>query len=207
MDDLSDISHLKNEYFVLRHGESEANAAGLISSNLERGVRTHGLTPKGASQVTSSVNEAKRKGWLNNKTMIFSSDFKRAAETADIARQILNARPIKFERALRERDLGMFDSKKGLPYTQIWPRTDEEANYHKVKDVEGPQQILSRLARLINKLEEKYTTERLLLVTHGDIIQVLQAAFAGLSSKPEMARAIPYINQGEIRHLTFEATR
>ena len=38
--------NLKNKYFGLRHGESEANVEGVISSDGEVGSTIHGLTPK-----------------------------------------------------------------------------------------------------------------------------------------------------------------
>jgi len=36
---------LKNIYYIMRHGESEANTRGLIISSPERGTSSYGLTP------------------------------------------------------------------------------------------------------------------------------------------------------------------
>lgn len=46
---------LRNRYFGLRHGQSEANVMGVISSNPAVGTVTHGLTPLGRLQATSYI--------------------------------------------------------------------------------------------------------------------------------------------------------
>ena len=42
---------LKNRYFAMRHGQSEANAAGIIVSDPANGCPRYGLTPLGRQQV------------------------------------------------------------------------------------------------------------------------------------------------------------
>lgn len=41
----------KNRYFIIRHGESEANKAGIVSSTYKVAVANHGLTEKGVAQA------------------------------------------------------------------------------------------------------------------------------------------------------------
>ncbi len=49
------LPHLKNRYFALRHGESTANIAGIISSLPSTGTTTHGLTDKGRLQAREAA--------------------------------------------------------------------------------------------------------------------------------------------------------
>ena len=48
-------SPLRNTFFGLRHGNSEANAAGIISSNPEVATKIHGLTALGIEQAEESA--------------------------------------------------------------------------------------------------------------------------------------------------------
>ena len=84
---LSNLKILKNHYFALRHGESMANVEGLIVSTPENGVPNYGLSDNGKNQVRQSVTSAKKSKLLNASTLIISSDFKRARESAEIAQQ------------------------------------------------------------------------------------------------------------------------
>ena len=79
-------SVLYNRYYGLRHGQSEANIAGIISSEIVTGSTIHGLTPLGIDQARQAamplldVLDYKKNGF-NNLVMI-SSNFTRARETA-----------------------------------------------------------------------------------------------------------------------------
>ena len=74
---------LRHTYVALRHGQSEANVAGLISSDPAIATVTHGLTPTGRAQALSSV--ALLAALPVTKCIFLTSDFTRARETAEIA--------------------------------------------------------------------------------------------------------------------------
>ena len=79
-------SVLNNRYYGLRHGQSEANIAGIISSEIVTGSTIHGLTPLGIDQAKQAaiplldVLDYKNNGF--NKLVMISSNFTRARETA-----------------------------------------------------------------------------------------------------------------------------
>ena len=102
---------VRNTYFLVRHGESEANAQGIISSDPERGCITHGLTAKGVKQAEAAGDALK--AWLEKSGRpwaVLSSDFTRARETATVvARRVDEDNgndKVKMEPALRERNFG-----------------------------------------------------------------------------------------------------
>lgn len=84
-------SGLKNKYLGLRHGESTANIAGVISSNMQVGSTIHGLTPEGRAQARRAATDLIEKIGRNDllqpgKVLLVSSPFTRARETANEAR-------------------------------------------------------------------------------------------------------------------------
>ncbi|MEN9557858.1 MAG: hypothetical protein RL141_227, partial [Candidatus Parcubacteria bacterium] len=67
---------MNNRYFILRHGQSLANVAGIILSHLEDGKSdAYTLTEKGEDDVRASVRRAKEQDLLNVDTIIMSSPF------------------------------------------------------------------------------------------------------------------------------------
>lgn len=196
---------LKNTYFILRHGESEANVAQLITSDPAQCVTHFGLTRHGKEKVAAAVRNAQQKSWLNAETIIYSSDFRRAIETAQIAGEILGAGKIHLSIALRERFFGGYDGQKVKEYLEIWPTHQRDTRAQQIHGVENSEEIAERLIKLIEKLETQYQNECLLLVSHGDPLQVLQATFAGLD--PECARLLKYIQPGEIKALILSTNQ
>ena len=77
-------TQLKNKYYGLRHGESEANLAGVISSDPYAGATKHGLTSNGILQARNAAKCVIEKIGRDNlqNTVFLSSNFKRARETA-----------------------------------------------------------------------------------------------------------------------------
>jgi len=53
---LKNISSLKNSFFALRHGQSLANVAKIISSDPSISTVEHGLSDIGKAQVASSAD-------------------------------------------------------------------------------------------------------------------------------------------------------
>ena len=81
---LSNFINLHNTYIGVRHGESEANVAHLISSSPQLGVESHGLSSNGRSQVVENTKLFLQNNPSNNSYVIIASDFRRARETAEI---------------------------------------------------------------------------------------------------------------------------
>ena len=76
---------LRNRYFALRHGQSESNLEGVISSAPAVGTTKHGLTAEGRLQARQSATKLlDLVGRENLGSLAFvSSDFTRAWQTAE----------------------------------------------------------------------------------------------------------------------------
>lgn len=194
------IAKLKNRYFIIRHGESKANVAHILLSHPKEGMVSYGLSPKGKKQVKASVLKNKKSKVLDSDIIIYSSDFLRAKETAQIAQKLLGIKKINFHKNLRERYFGKYD-KTSLDNIKIAWEHDKKNPNHKHQGVESPNKVLKRILALIAQLEKKYKGKKILLVSHGDVLQILHTYFSG---KPvSHHRLIPHLETAEIRELTF----
>jgi probable phosphoglycerate mutase len=185
-----------NQYFAMRHGQSEANVEGIIASDPSTGCHQYGLTTIGQQQVNDSL---KGQSTLGDNTYIISSDFLRAKQTAEITHNLLNAQhPIEYNISLRERFFGELNGQSDEHYQDVWNLDKQNAD-HKEFGAESANQVVARVAALINQLEAKHTNKCFLLVAHGDVLQLLQTWFQHVSASEH--RELPHLATAEIRCL------
>jgi glucosyl-3-phosphoglycerate phosphatase len=185
---------LNNRYFALRHGRSEANEAGRIVSRPGEGTVKWGLTPLGRRQIEEGV----RRSGLGEETLIITSDFLRARETAALAAEILGCPLPREEERLRERYFGKYDGRDDSHYHRVWEQ-DEGNGDNREGDVESPEEVRTRIARLVADLEEEYRDRDILLVSHGDALQIGQTYFQDRKSHEH--RSLSHLETGEVRRL------
>lgn len=173
MNNLKGITELNNRYFVLRHGESRANTKQIIVSDPKNGLFDFGLTEKGMIEVRDSVSGTID---LDENTIIYSSDFKRAKETAEIAQAILKINDINFTELLRERFFGNFEGMDDRNYDIVF-KNDEIDPHNKIEKVESVNDVLDRATKFVVGLEKQFQGEKILLVSHGDTLKILEAGF------------------------------
>ena len=129
----------KNRYFLCRHGQSEANVEGVISSDPDHAVDYHGLSPLGVEQAEAAArNFFEMVLGLETRTPveIYTSDFKRARDTAAIIGGRLkvglkikdhehpyvaegNEVVFKIEERLRERNFGDLEASSNENYQKV----------------------------------------------------------------------------------------
>lgn len=183
---------MNNRYFLMRHGESEAMLAGLVVSSPEVGCRRYGLSPQGKKQARVSAVQS----GLGSDTIIISSDFVRARETAQIAAEVLGCSPPKLEEDLRERHFGELEGASSTNYEQVW-RQDELDPDHPLYGVESVAQVMARVSRVVEHLEAVDSGQTFLLVGHGDPLRFLQMWAAGIPRNQPIQHFAP----AEIRGL------
>ena len=187
---------LQNRYFAMRHGHSLANQQRIIVSDPANGRGGYGLSDLGRRQVADSLagNTA-----LDESTLIVSSDFRRALESARIAHEHLggDSGPLVDER-LRERYFGSLELGPDLRYAQVW-REDASNPDSEPFGAESANRVTRRVTALIVELEATYRDRNILLVSHGDALQLLQAAFQKQAASRH--RALDHLETAEIRLL------
>ncbi len=186
---------LKNRYFVMRHRESEANVLKIIISDPAHGVRSYGLSAAGRRQVAASLRQCTI---LRSDTVMYCSDFKRTRETAAIVRRHLGISTVHISQRLRERDFGSWEKTSAKNYQKVWQRDAIDAE-HTEHHVEAVSHVLQRGLALISLLERRYANRDILLVGHGDPLQILETAFHGLL--PSRHRSQKNLEVAEVRPL------
>jgi broad specificity phosphatase PhoE len=195
MNHLSGLDRLANRFSIMRHGQSKANARGLIVSRIENDRRgDYGLSELGRQQALAVA----RGCGLPRNTVICSSDFSRAWQTAEIVRAHLGAPEVVIAEALRERCFGDWEASATGNYAQVWA-ADETNPCYAGGNVEPTTAVLDRSTAFIVDLERRYSGRDILLVSHGDTLQILQAGF--LRMNPSQHRSLPELKNAEIRRL------
>jgi len=184
-----------NRYFGMRHGTSRAMEQGIIISSMAEGTDPeYGLADGGREEVLDSID---RSG-LSSDTLIVSSPFSRAFESAVTAERRLGARAVQCAIELTERFFGELDGKSTDNYESVWAR-DQLDGALAYMGVEPADLVAVRGLRLIKKLDEEYDGATILLVSHGDPLQILETVRRGhLAGKH---RALFPLAPGEIRRI------
>ena len=131
---LQGVDRLANKFSIMRHGQSKANVAGLIVSRIETDRDGDwGLSELGRQQAQSA---AQRSG-LPADTVILSSDFARARQTAEIIRAHLGAPAVTVAEALRERCFGDLEGTPAANYARVWQADNGNAGQQPQSAAEG----------------------------------------------------------------------
>lgn len=184
---------LHNRYFLMRHGQSQANVEDLIISAPEIGCVGYGLTTLGREQARLSASQS----GLGPQTVVIHSDFLRTQETAQEAAEVLGVSTIRADMRLRERYFGQLDQTVASNYHKVWSLDDQDAPMQ--WGVESGRHLVARLMFLMAELEDASRGQTFLLVSHGDPLRFLQcsAAFRALSKH----QSIAHFGPAEVRQL------
>ena len=196
MNHLLPLKHLSNRYFVMRHGQSLANLQQVIVSDPQNGIDDYGLSEQGMMQVREVVQCDPR---IDSDLLIVSSDFRRARESAEIAHEILACvQPLQFDERLRERNFGDWELTPDSAYALVW--AGDEINPDNIDNaVESPNQVMQRVSAMIYDYEAKHSNATILMVSHGDALQILQTAFSKQDASTH--RQLQHLQTAEIRRL------
>lgn len=174
----------RNRYWILRHGKSIPNEKGLIVSSLENGVlEEYQLASEGVNQARIA-GELFQKGLKDaNFTLenvrICYSPFARTTHTARTVASVLNlpfdGPQCKVIEELRERYFGpTYELQSHERYPEIWA-LDEKDPFEKPEEGgESASDVVARLIRAMERMETEFQGCAILVVSHGDPLQMLQ---------------------------------
>ncbi|KAK6129433.1 hypothetical protein DH2020_036822 [Rehmannia glutinosa] len=182
-----DQSFLKNRYWILRHGKSIPNERGHIVSSLENGVLeeyqlasdgVHQARLAGESFLMASLTELKEKEIDLKNVRICYSPFSRTKHTAKVVTSVLD---IPFEgpqckvmKDIRERFFGSsYELQSHDKYPDIWAM-DEKDPVMQPEGGESVADVVTRLTRALAVMESEFEKCTVLVVSHGDPLQILQ---------------------------------
>lgn len=191
-----------NKYFVLRHGETECNVRGEVSSTVNN---DDNLTEKGIEQVKKSARELKNK----NIDFIITSPFVRTRETAELLAENLglNTEKIIYDDRLHEMSVPMYEGKQWSEYHNDFPKSVK--NFSEApKGNESYEDVRRRSMSFLYDIENQYVGKNILIVTHGSPVWQMYSEVHMLSTEESLGiikteKNFNYVNNGEFVELPF----
>lgn len=157
---------------LVRHGESEANAAGIVQGSADAPLSLAGRMQ--AAALAERLRTAKL-------DVIVASEQRRAFETAEAVNQFHNVPLLKFGE-LRERSKGEWE---GIPKKEFAEKhPDVIAAWKRDVDVRPPggenfEDVAARIVPRLDALVSEYRGKTILHVGHGNAIRVILGHFLG----------------------------
>jgi len=188
-----------NNYFVMRHGQTEHNLKGLWNF----GDDTDPLTETGEQQVITAAQLLKDK----KIDIIIASPFKRTLETAAlVAGQIgLTEENIVTDGRLGEWNVGAaFDGKPLDEYFSVRNVSADRYGF-KAEDGESYADIIKRAGTFLYDIETKYKEKNILIISHGAVTRSLELVTQGISMRNlfEQTRVYKNFDNAEVRQIDF----
>jgi broad specificity phosphatase PhoE len=165
------------QLLIVRHGESEWNAAGRW-----QGWADPPLTPAGEDQARAAVGPLRDQGL----EAVVASDLQRARRTAELLAEGLGLGAVEIDEGLRERNVGEFS---GLTRDEIearWPGVLAEWRSGRVQQApggEGPE-FLDRVLAALDRVAHAHRGRKVLVVAHGGLIRTVHRHLGGEPGPP-----------------------
>lgn len=159
---------------LIRHGETEWNAKGLL-----QGASDIPLNAQGRRQAESAGRMLEGAGWHR----IYSSPLERAMETAIIVASLAGLPTPIEEPLVTERGFGELEG------TSYWLPDGTRAPLDH-PSVEPVDTVIERTVRAIREIAERHPNEQVLVVCHGTVIRHVLGEF--------MHRAAPSISNATL---------
>lgn len=168
-----------NRYIVMRHAQAENNVKAVVGNDPRNGSK---LTEEGKRQAVKTGKNLKNK----KIDLIYTSDFYRAKETAEIvAREIgLPPKNIIFDVRLREVNTGTFEKKTNAEYNGYFS-SPLERFYKTPPEGENLMDVKRRVMEFIFEIDRKNSDKNILIVGHDHASWTLVAGSQGFT--PEQA--------------------
>ncbi|CAH9097846.1 unnamed protein product [Cuscuta europaea] len=170
VEQVKDLSPNCTEIIVIRHGETEWNAEGRIQGHLD--VE---LNDMGRQQAHAVANRLSKEPKIS---AVYSSDLKRAFETAETIARLCGGLVVVKDPSLRERHLGEI---QGLLYSDVSETNDKayQAMVSRQTDRiipgggESLDQLYDRCTSSLERIAKNHRGERVVVVSHGGTIRAL----------------------------------
>ncbi len=186
-----------NRYIVMRHGEAESNIKDEASTDPVR-QQSNRLTEKGKEEVRAATMKLMREGV----ELIYVSPFARTRESAEIVRETLGLPPeaVIEDNRLREIAVGAFEGKPNKEYRAFFASIEERFT-KRPPGGETFADVRRRMGEVLYELEERYQGKKILILSHGDPLWLLQMASIGAPAAE--AERFPYLAPAGVQALDF----
>ncbi len=146
---MADSSTDSKIVILVRHGQSEGNVSGIISSAIDG----YSLTEKGIAQATEAAEEIAALPKIDG---LYSSPVRRARQTAEIVGKRIGMNPV-FDERLQERWFGLMEGKKE-------PHDNSEWKFNPKNQVLPWDDLRKKMVSFVREVPGKVVVA----VSHGD---------------------------------------
>ena len=159
---------------VLRHGETDWNAALRIQGQVDEPLNERGH--RQAHQLAAALRG-------EGLTRVYSSDLARALATAQAVASAAGVAEVHTDAALRERAFGLYE---GLTFAELELRWPDEARRWRAREPnyapgggETPEAFYGRCVPAAAAIAARHPGEAVALVAHGGVLDCLYRAATG----------------------------
>jgi len=166
---------------LVRHGESEWNAAGRW-----QGWANPPLSDVGKLQAADAAERLRSAGI----TTIVASDLQRTTRTAEIIGGILGVGPVHPEPGLREFDVGEWSGLTRPEIEQRWPGQLDQWRVGELERTPGGElreHFADRILDAVQRVAHQFAREIVLVVTHGGVVGTLQRVLGDTDNRERVA--------------------
>ena len=162
-----ELNFKKRDFVFIRHGQSEGNALGLC-----QGKADLELTELGRQQAFTAANNLKKYKGISR---IFSSDLKRAYETAKIIALHLDCPLIERDAGLQERGWGILEGKpnEAMHRLELMESSSDFRESSKIIGLEEKKGFNLRAFNAVNQILHRTDIDTPLIVSHGRFFYAL----------------------------------
>jgi probable phosphoglycerate mutase len=161
-------AHASTTICVTRHGETDWNITGVLQGWIDVP-----LNENGRRQALEMAERFKVCGF----SRVWTSPLSRASETAEIVADVLGLpAPLRSD-GLKERNFGLIQGMTKRDLSVLHPglhadimRRDPACHFH---EGESPDQFADRIIEALHEIAERHPGERVLVVTHGWVMDVI----------------------------------
>lgn len=153
---------------ITRHGETEENIAGIMQGHLPGTLSASGIEQ--AKKVALRLKDEEF-------DFIYSSDLRRAVDTAKEIAKYHPDTKIEFVENLRERNFGEFQGKKKRDFG--WSNLDQEMDFMEQRGGETIEEVYKRAEIFLYKIIREHTNDSILFICHSGIGKILVAIITG----------------------------
>jgi broad specificity phosphatase PhoE len=133
--------------------------------------------------------------------LIYSADFFRTKQTAEIVAKELNKKII-FDKRLRDINLGIYRGRKKEEFYRDFLKVFPLRFTKRPPGGESWQDVQKRMLNFLKKIDKKHKGKNILIVSHGDPLWLLEGAIKGWNLEKFSKISQPnYIQPGELRKL------
>ncbi len=209
----------RNTHYIVRHSKSFTNAGdpttGLkpffcttldTDSSMQPDLNEEGrrLATANAAKFTTEIAAL---GYTPDDIIIYSSPFKRAAQTAEIFAATLGVSTMQFDPRLGERNCGDLD---GQPFTVPTVvneviKPDQSNPFNKGHGVESPMELVARTTAFIQETDARHQGKLIVSFTHWSTFQELRnAAMAEVPGKEQQIGYAEYTKLTVSRDVAYK---